>query len=183
MIAAKASANQPDCTPIEIFSECHGGILAALDAFAELPALVTAADRARNLARAMVKLFDGDVAEHHADEEKELFPAVLRSARPGEEKVRVQGMVSRLTAEHRAIEVLWRQLRPAVKRIAAGSASPPGLGEIAQLAGLYGRHAAYEELEFLPLAREVLGRNGNHMAALALSLHLRHAPQPMPGYI
>ena len=35
---------------------------------------------------------------------------------------------------------------------------------------------------FLPLAERILGRNGNHMAALGLALHLRHAPQPI-GYV
>jgi hypothetical protein len=34
-----------------------------------------------------------------------------------------------------------------------------------------------EEQAFLPLAQKVLGRNGNHMAALGLSLDMRHVPQ------
>ncbi len=38
------------------------------------------------------------------------------------------------------------------------------------------RRARCEELEFLPLSEQILGRNGNHMAALGLSLHMRHQP-------
>lgn len=30
------------------------------------------------------------------------------------------------------------------------------------------------ETEFLPLSQTILGRNSNHMAALGLSLHMRH---------
>jgi len=41
----------------------------------------------------------------------------------------------------------------------------------------YSAHAEAEERVFLPLAEKILGRNSNHMAALGLSLHMRHAPR------
>ena len=44
------------------------------------------------------------------------------------------------------------------------------------------RHARYEETVFLPLAERILLRNGDHMEALGLALHLRHAPLVV-GYI
>ena len=164
--------------PVQGFSECHAGILAALAPFEQLPALAAAAARLREVAGAVLALFDGVVLEHHADEEAELFPAVLRSAAPGAERAAVQALVDQLGAEHRAIEEGWKQLRPLVRRAAAGE--PVGLEEkaVASLVAAYRRHAALEEREFLPLAREILGRNGNHMDALGLSLHLRHAPLP-----
>jgi hypothetical protein len=40
----------------------------------------------------------------------------------------------------------------------------------------YRAHAQYEESEFLPLSQTILSRNSNHMAALGMSLHMRHAP-------
>ncbi len=46
----------------------------------------------------------------------------------------------------------------------------------------YQSHAQFEEQEFLPLARQILGRDGNHLAALGLALHMRHVPLPV-GYI
>jgi hypothetical protein len=46
----------------------------------------------------------------------------------------------------------------------------------------YLQHAKFEEEQLLPLAATILRRDGNHLAALGLSLHLRHAPQPV-GYI
>jgi hypothetical protein len=48
---------------------------------------------------------------------------------------------------------------------------------------LYGEHARFEEEMFLPLADRILSRNENHMAALDIALHLRHAPQPRNSYI
>jgi hypothetical protein len=43
-------------------------------------------------------------------------------------------------------------------------------------------HANFEEQWFLPLAERILGRDGNHMAALGMALHLRHAKVPA-GYV
>ena len=51
-------------------------------------------------------LFDDAVLAHHADEERELFPAVLRSATPGEEAGAVAAMVDWLTAEHRRLSLI-----------------------------------------------------------------------------
>jgi hypothetical protein len=46
----------------------------------------------------------------------------------------------------------------------------------------YKAHAAYEEAEFLPLSETILSRNSNHMAALGMSIHMRHA-KPVNAYI
>jgi len=43
-------------------------------------------------------------------------------------------------------------------------------------------NARFEEEQFLPLAQAILSRNGNHMEALGLSLHLRRPPQ-LTGHI
>ncbi|NNU45140.1 hypothetical protein [Ramlibacter montanisoli] len=52
-----------------------------------------------------------------------------------------------------------------------------------KLVRLYGEHARMEESVFLPLADEILARNANHMAALDIALHLRHAAPPRSSYI
>lgn len=168
--------------PLDTFSNCHSGILSGLESFANLPELVHAADQARTVAAATLAMFEHAVLEHHVEEEGDLFPAVLRSAEAGEEHARVKAMVKRLTQEHRAVETLWKKLKPEVKHASAGAHAALDADEVATLVQAYYRHAAYEELEFLPLARDILGRNGNHMAALGLSLHMRHSPLPV-GYI
>lgn len=182
MMTESVTSSPADPTPIDAFSECHAGILSGLQAFADLPQLAAAAERSRMVAAATLSLFDRAVLEHHADEENDLFTAVLRSATPGEEKARVEAIIHRLSAEHRAIEALWKKLKPAVKHAAGGSRAELDADDVAMLVQAYGRHAGFEEREFLPLAREILGRDGNHMAALDLSLHLRHTQVPV-GYI
>lgn len=181
MTASNSPAGTPaaDPAPLKGFSDSHRGILCALRAFAALPELAAAADRSRQVASATLQLFEGAIFPHHADEEGDLFPAVIRSAHPGEERLRVEALVERLVAEHRSVEALWKTLRPAVRRAASGIAAQLDAEAVAALTIAYNRHAAFEESEFLPLASEILGRNGNHMAALGLALHLRHAPQPV----
>ena len=162
--------------PLAGFSQCHFGIASQLQAFAELPGLLAAQAQAHTIASRTLSLFKYAVAGHHADEEGELFPAVLRTAVKGEEADRVQTMVMHLTADHRRIDALWKALEPAVKAVANNRPAELDLLAVEALVQAYLAHARYEEEFFLPLAEEILGRNGKHMAALGLSLHLRHAP-------
>jgi len=168
--------------PLDTFSQCHAGILSHMEAMAQLPLLVSAAARARDIAAGTLALFKDAVLNHHAEEEAELFPAVLRSAAAGEERHRVQQMVDRLSSEHRLLESLWKALEPSVTAAARGKPAEMDSGMTDQLVRGYIEHARFEEEDFLPLAATILARNGDHMAALGLSLHLRHVPQPV-GYI
>ncbi|MGS5087202.1 hemerythrin domain-containing protein [Hydrogenophaga sp. A37] len=161
--------------PLNNFSDCHAGILKRLSALDELPALLAPAARARQIAEESLEFFREAIFEHHLEEERELFPAVIASAKPGEEMERVKGMVKRLTEEHRMVEALWKRLEKGLKPVAKGHSTDLDVSELQRLVTEYTGHAAYEEAEFLPLAEVILGRNSNHMAALGLSLHMRHA--------
>jgi hemerythrin-like domain-containing protein len=165
-----------DTGPIDLFARCHEGILTHLQALAGLPALVSAASRARSTAAETLRFFRAVVYEHHQEEERELFPAVLASARPGDEKDQVQAIVERLMREHRKIEAAYGLIEPGLKDAAKGQPdSRLQPLEVAALVTAYEAHARFEETVFLPLSQQILSRNGDHMAALGLSLHLRHA--------
>ena len=164
-----------DSDPLDQFSDCHAGIMRKLQALGELPALAEAAARARRSAEATLRFFDDVIYEHHAQEEQELFPAVLASAVAGEEHDRVRGIVEQLTREHREVEATWAKLAPALKAIAKGRDASFDAAAIEALVQRYRAHAAFEESEFLPLSETILGRDSQHKAALGLSLHMRHA--------
>ena len=161
--------------PLDAFAQCHVGILSHLQAFGQLPALLEPAARARRIAADTLAFFREAVIEHHAEEENELFAAVLASANAGAERKQVGEIVERLTREHRQIESRWRKLEPELKKVAKGQDSAIDPAAITSLVEAYEAHARYEEASFLPLSQTILGRNGDHMAALGLSLHLRHA--------
>jgi hemerythrin-like domain-containing protein len=170
--------------PIRQFRGSHDHILEGLRELHVLPALAAALERARTCAAATLELFDHVVLVHHKDEEQELFVSVQRSARDVQEGQKVRLLVDRLTAEHRQIEALWARIRPAVLHTAAGKVhGTPFAQDVESLVHMYSGHARLEEEVFLPLADEILGRNANHMAALDIALHLRHAPPPRAGYI
>jgi hypothetical protein len=170
-------------SPIDDFSQCHAGILGHLKDLDSLPTLLPAAARVRQIAAETLAFFRDAVFEHHAQEEAELFPAVLASAAKGAEQRRVRAMVDMLTAEHRRIEAAWTLLEPHLKALAKGREDGLDVDDIHALVADYRAHAQYEEASFLPLAQAILGRDGNHLAALGMSLHLRHAvPQVMERF-
>lgn len=153
-------------------SEALLGILSQLQAFGQLPELEDAAEQARTVAANMLVLFRHEMFEHHAHEELDVFPVVLRRAAAGEELNRVGAMVTRLTVDHRRIEALWMQLEPTVKAIAKGRLAHVAREDVEALVQAYRAHAVFEEQQFLPLAELVLGRHREDMAAL--TLHRRH---------
>ena len=169
--------------PIQDFSQCHAGILSKLDMLGELPALLEPAARAREIAEKALDFFREAIFEHHLDEERELFPAVLASAAKGAEHDHVQALVKRLTDEHRVLEATWKRLESGLKKVAKGHATDIDVADVNRLVTQYRGHAEFEEREFLPLAQTILGRNSNHMAALGLSLHMRHTPPTTKVYI
>lgn len=167
--------------PIENFSHCHDGIISHLATMAELPDLLTAAERARKVAEDTRNFFRNVIYNHHDEEERVLFEAVLASAAEGEELARVKSITDRLSQEHRAVEAMYIKLEPDLKKMAKGQACHLDVATIETLVREYRAHAEFEEAEFLPLSQTILSRNSNHMAALGLSLHVRHvslSPSP-----
>ncbi|MBU3723932.1 MAG: hemerythrin domain-containing protein [Burkholderiaceae bacterium] len=175
--------SQANNAPIQDFSECHAGIRKKLDMLGELPALLAPAARAREVAETTLEFFREAIFEHHLDEERELFPAVLDNAQKGEEYDRARAIVKQLTEEHREIERLWKSLESGLKKAAKGHATDINVEDIARMVRQYKAHAQFEETEFLPLSEKILGRNSDKMMALGMALHMRHTKLSIPEYI
>ena len=164
----------PAETPISNFSHCHEGILAHLKSMGELPAMAAAAERARVQGEQLRQFFRNVIYNHHEEEERVLFEAVLASAEPGAELERISAITERLTREHRQVEAMYQALEPELKKLGKGQSCHIDAAAVAALVSKYQAHAEFEEAEFLPLSETILSRNSNHMAALGLSLHVRH---------
>ena len=168
------------CQPVHIdaplagFSECHHEFVAQLHSALYLPELVSAAARARAMAGDLHRMFSECVLAHHADEERELFPAVLRAAQPGAEADEAKAMVAQLVREHRDMDARWMELEPAIAAVARGETPPVEAGLIEDMVQHFFAHAHFEEEHFLPLAQKILGRHSEEMAALGRALHERH---------
>ncbi|MCM5570639.1 hemerythrin domain-containing protein [Burkholderiaceae bacterium FT117] len=176
--------NVPTPEPIAGFSNCHAGILSRFERLRRLPQLLAdPADlpAARQFADGMVRFVRDAVFEHHAEEEQALFPAVARSAAAGDERQLVDSLVARLTREHRELEALWAGLEPAMKNLARGKTVEIDAKAVDRLCRAYGEHAHFEETVWLPLSERIL--KPNDMAALGLTLHLRHALDKVVAHI
>ena len=160
--------------PLDNFSHCHDGIITHLNALGRLAEQAELALRARQAAEDTRHFFRDVIYNHHEEEERVLFEAVLASATEGEELAKVKAIADRLTVEHRQVESMYERLEPELKKMARGHDCHLVPQAIQTLVRVYLAHAAYEESEFLPLSQTILGRNSNHMAALGLSLHVRH---------
>ena len=160
--------------PLQDFSRCHAGFVTVLETALGLPEMIVTAARSRSCAADMLKMFHDRLLAHHDDEERDLFPAVLRVAQPGNESDRAQTMVAQLVLEHREIAQLWKQLEPAVQAIANGDLPRLDSALLHELVRRFNEHVRTEEEEFLPFAQQVLARQAENMAMLGLALHQRH---------
>jgi hemerythrin-like domain-containing protein len=165
---------QGDDAPVQTFADCHRGIIDTMRDLEEFPSLLNAARRVRSISERIEEFFDQVVLVHHREEENQLFPAVLASAAEGAERAEVGQIISRLTMEHHDIETALTRLVPAIREVGKTLKDDLKAQEIESLVAQYLTHARFEEEVFLPLAKTILGRNGNHMAALGLALHIRH---------
>jgi hypothetical protein len=161
-------------TPLHDFSTCHVGFVTVLEASLGLPDMIVTAARSRACAADMLKMFHDRLLAHHDDEERDLFPAVLRIAQPGAEADRARAMVTQLVREHRDIAQLWKRLEPAVQAIANGYLPQLDSALLQELVRQFNEHVRIEEEEFLPFAQEVLARQAEDLAMLGLALHRRH---------
>lgn len=133
---------------------------AALEMLAHFDALVRRLadkgldDEARHQAAEVLSYFDGPGRDHHAQEERLVFPALLASG----DAALVQH-VHRLAQDHGWIEEDWRELAPQVQAIASGydwydlamlQAALPVFSELCS------EHIALEECVVYPAARNLL---------------------------
>lgn len=160
--------------PLQDFSRCHVGFVTVLETSLGLPEMIVTAARSRSCAADMLKMFRNRLLAHHDDEERDLFPAVLRVAQPGDEADRAQAMVAQLVREHREIAQLWKTLEPAVQAIANGYLPRLDSVLLHELVRRFNEHVRIEEEEFLPFAQQLLARQAEDMAMLGLALHQRH---------
>ena len=157
--------------PIDILDGCHQRIrrhCELIGRLAEHLAAKGADAEARRAARSIVRFFETAGANHHRDEEDDLFPTLERIA-PSLELNAVRDLVHRLRKDHRKLDGLWLQMRVRLGEVAAGDPVRIDPKAAAAFALAYYRHIALEEAELLPLARRLLDaslveRLGDRMA-------------------
>jgi hemerythrin-like domain-containing protein len=145
--------------PLAMLSACHGRIEQQCGTLRRLVTHLAghgADAAARDAAAGVMRYFDSAAVDHHADEERDLFPALLE-AMAGSDAVCLRELTASLTAEHRALETRWRRVRAALAPLAAGTAAALPAADVEALVVSYEQHIAREEAELLPMAARLLG--------------------------
>ena len=145
--------------PLEMLSACHGRVERQCQTLLRLPAHLAANgpdQAAREAAQNIMRYFDTSARHHHADEEEDLFPALLQSA-PDAELAHLRELIDALQAQHRELEQAWVELRWKLEGIWLGTKPDLDADEVGRLVERYRRHIAREEEELLPLAARLLG--------------------------
>ena len=144
--------------PLEMLAACHHRVESQCATLQRLVAHVAthgSDEEARVAAAAVLRYFDTSAMDHHADEEIDLFPALIDSM-AGPDANCIQALVESLKSDHRTLESGWRRLRPALLKIAAGEPQPLLASDVDPLVELYVQHMAHEEAELLPMAARLL---------------------------
>jgi hypothetical protein len=110
----------------------------------------------RHAAQGLVRYFDLSVTVHHRDEEDDLHPALLESM-AGSDAVCLRELCESATAAHRALGQAWRQLRPALLRLAAGEPAALPAADVDAVIAHCEREFELEDGELLPTAARLLG--------------------------
>ncbi|MBV8604216.1 MAG: hemerythrin domain-containing protein [Pelomonas sp.] len=153
-----AAAGPSFATPLAMLLECHRRIEAQCDTLARLVPHVGALGSdaaAAEAAQAVIRYFELAAPNHHADEELDLFPALLE-AMAGSDAVCLREMTATLAAEHQELERRWAGLHATLERIARGQAAVLSGAEVDGFASLYRSHIAREEAELLPMAERLI---------------------------
>ncbi|MBX3637850.1 MAG: hemerythrin domain-containing protein [Rubrivivax sp.] len=174
--AATARASRPARSPIatpddfQALDQTHREVQATLARFGELLDHVDdngPDESARRTAAEIRAFFEGHARQHHADEERLVFPALLA----GGDAELVQH-VMRLQQDHGWLEEDWLELAPQIEAIERGY----NWYDLASLrhalpvfAALYAEHIVLEETVVYPAAKR-------HQQALAAGMAARTRP-------
>lgn len=156
--------------PLDMLATCHergGRQCATLRRLVPHLAAKGADEEARTAAANVMRYFDKSARDHYADEEQDLFPAMLESM-AGSDAVCLREMISGLTADHRTLEHAWGRVREVLERVAAGETTLLPAETVEALVGRYERHMALENGELMPMAARLLGETELARVGLAM---------------
>ena len=144
--------------PVELWLACHERVRRFCRLLQRLPAHLAAhgADaEAQEAARSVRRYFNEAAPRHHADEETDLFPRLLRRA-PAARAEALRTTLAALEAEHAANDARWRKLDAALAGIASGSAVALDAAALDDFVATYQAHIDVEESVVLEALREWL---------------------------
>ena len=169
--------------PLAALSACHRRIEKQLATLSRLQKHLTrhACDgEAITAAAGILRYFLDAAPNHHADEEADLFPRLLRTAQATADRAQAYELVSHLLVEHRDMEMLWERIREDLEKLKPGEMGILDPHICKNFARDYASHIDREDKLLLPLAAKVL--KASDLEALGNAMATRRGlPLPFPG--
>jgi len=162
--------------PLEMLLACHRRIEKQLQTLERLRVHLQShgvdAD-ASTAAQALLRYFTRAAVDHHADEERDLFPLLEQRITDEGDRQRFLALRESLEREHREVEAQWARLRKPLEGIADGFTRPLAESDVRAFANAYAKHITVEESAF----QEFFDRwvNADDRAALGTSMAARRA--------
>jgi hemerythrin-like domain-containing protein len=159
--------------PLGLLAACHGRIRDRLRTLARLQRHLPEHGHDQDAcaaARGLLKYFDEAAPNHHADEERSLFPRLAARSSDAAE------LLDQLALEHDALEAHWRRLRPLLAAIVAGQRANLSPRQVRELRSAYEAHIQREDDLLLPLAVDLL--DPEDLEAIGREMAERRAPRP-----
>jgi hemerythrin-like domain-containing protein len=145
--------------PLEALSACHRRIEKQLATLSQLQKHLTrhvCDDEAITSANGILRYFREAAPNHHADEESDLFPRLLRAAQATADHALAFELVSHLLVEHRDMELCWSRVREELEKLRPGEIGRIDFELCKDFTRDYASHIDREDNRLLPLARRVL---------------------------
>jgi hemerythrin-like domain-containing protein len=164
--------------PLEMLLACHQRIGRQCDTLRRLAghlAVHGSDDQAREAAAGVLRYFDTAARHHHADEEEDLFPAIIESM-AGSDAVCLRQLTEGLARDHRRIDAHWQPVRVVLQRVSAGEHALLAEADVEAFSSAYGQHIELEERELLPMAARLL--SDQDLERLGRAMRERRGIQP-----
>jgi hemerythrin-like domain-containing protein len=118
-------------------------------------------------AQAVLRYFASAAANHHADEEQDVFPLLASRIEDAGEAARFRAFRESLESDHRALEAAWGRLKKPLEAIADGLLRTLAETDVHAFVSAYAHHILAEETNLVEFCnrwltdadRETLGRS------------------------
>jgi hemerythrin-like domain-containing protein len=144
--------------PLALFSACHACTLERCLDLRKLVLLLRErgwSTRAQQASAEILRHFDQEATQNHAEEEACLFPALLESMADSDPDC-LREITTKLARQHTGLEWMWARLRPQLEAIAAGQAATLSSFDVEAFIESNVRHIESEESGLLPMASRLI---------------------------
>jgi hemerythrin-like domain-containing protein len=149
----------PPQAPLAVLYDCHRRVLGSCATLRRLTLYVSECGCDRNaqvVSHGVLRFFDNEVPQHYADEEEDLFPALIESM-AGSDAVCLHDLTQGSVRQHRALASQWSALRGPLEEIAAGRQTLLPVQAVEAFVHQCHEHIGLEDGELLPMAERLLG--------------------------